>query len=478
MRALQVRTTTGSTTELDPRVLQTFADQLRGRLVTPDADDYDAVRKVWNGMIDKRPALIARCGGTQDVMASVNFAREHALLFSVRGGGHNVAGSALVEGGMAIDLTLMREVQVDPERRIARAAGGATLADLDRATQAHGLAAPVGLVSETGVAGLTLSGGFGWLTRRYGLSCDNLRSAEIVAADGRLRTAGATENPDLFWALRGGGGNFGVVTAFEYDLHPVGPEVMLAVVFHPAELALDGLNWLRDFMREAPEELMVLASLWTVPEGPQFPADRAGDPALVFVGVYSGDVEEGRRVVAPLRTWREPLVDLSGPVSWLEAQTFYDEDYPNGMLYYWKSSYLDEISDGANEVLAAAGIDRPSPLSNLDIWYLGGAMQRRAQDETAFWYRNVAAMIGIEANWEDPEQSEANIRWARDLIDRLQPYASGGSYANFGGFAGDADNPARKIYGGNYERLLEVKRAYDPDNLFRSNKNIDPARGT
>lgn len=253
---------------------------------------------------------------------------------------------------------------------------------------------------------------------------------------------------------------------------------MLSVVFYAPEHALDGLNWLRDFMREAPEELMALASLWTVPEGPQFPADRAGDPALVFVAVYSGDVEEGKRVVAPLRTWREPLADLSGPVSWLEAQTFYDEDYPDGMLYYWKSSYLDEISDSANEVLAAAGIDRPSALSNLDVWYLGGAMKRKAPNETAFWYRNVAAMVGIEANWEDPEQSDANIRWARDLVDRLQTYASDGSYANFGGFSEDSDNPARKVYGNNYERLLRVKRDIDPDNLFRSNKNIDPTGRT
>lgn len=223
---------------------------------------------------------------------------------------------------------------------------------------------------------------------------------------------------------------------------------------------------------------MALASLWTVPEGPQFPADRAGDPPLVFVAVYSGDVEEGKRVVAPLRTWREPLADLSGPVSWLEVHTFYDEDFPDGMLYYWKSSYLDEISDGADEVLAAAGIDRPSALSNLDVWHLGGATQRTAPDETAFWYRNVAAMIGIEANWEDPEQSDANIQWARDLVDHLQPYASDGSYANFGGFSEDIDNPARKVYRGNYERLLKIKREYDPDNLFRFNKNIDPSRTT
>jgi FAD/FMN-containing dehydrogenase len=425
-------------------------------------------------MIDKHPAFFVRCAGPADVVTSVNFARDHQLLFSVRGGGHNVAGNSLVEDGMIIDLSKMRGVRVDPKRRLARAEGGATLADLDHETQAFGLATPVGLVSETGVAGLTLGGGFGWLTRRHGLSIDNLRSVDIVTADGELRTASEARNPDLFWAVRGGGGNFGVVTSFEYELHPIGPDVMLTAVFYPPELALEGLNWLRDYMQDAPEELMTLASLWTVPEGPAFPSDKAGEPALVFVGVYSGDVDEGKRVVEPMRSFREPLADLSGPMSWIEAQTFYDEDYPDGMLYYWKSSYLDKISDQANEILATYGVDRPSALSNLDVWYLGGAMEQTAPDETAFWYRNVDAMVGIEANWEDSWQSQANVQWARDLVAELEPYASDGSYANFGGFEEDTDNPARKVYGGNYERLLEIKRRYDPDNLFRFNNNIDP----
>jgi hypothetical protein len=356
--------------------------------------------------------------------------------------------------------------------------GGATLGDLDHETQAFGLATPVGLVSRTGVAGLTLSGGFGWLTRRYGLSCDNLHAVDVVTADGELRTAREDRNPDLFWAVRGGGGNFGVVTSFEYELHPVGPEVMLVAAFYPAEMAASGMRYFRDFMREAPDALFGLSVLWSMPEGPPFPSEMAGDPVLVFVGVYSGDVEEGKQVVEPLRTFDEPLADLSGPISWLEAQTFYDEDYPDGMLYYWKSAYLDTLSDEAIDVLVADGVDRPSPLSNLDVWYLGGAMEEIAPDDTAFWYRNVEAMIGVEANWQSPVQSDANIRWARDLVADLQPYASDGSYANFGGFEGDVDNPARKIYGGNYDRLLEIKRTYDPENLFRLNHNIDPAQET
>lgn len=475
MKPVQVRTMAGSEVALSKGALEELNNRLRGRLVLPDAPDYDEVRKVWNGMIDKRPALIVRCAGPADVMASVDFARDHGLLVSTRGGGHNVAGSSLVEDGMVIDLSPMRGVRVDPERRVARVEGGATLADLDRETQAFGLATPVGLVSRTGVAGLTLGGGFGWLTRRHGLSCDNLRSVDIVTADGELRVASETRNPDLFWAVRGGGGNFGIVTSFEYELHPVGPEVMLVATFYPAEMAASGLRYFRDFMREAPDELFALYSLWSMPEGPSFPAEMAGDPVLIFVGVYSGDVEEGERVVEPLRTFNEPLVDLSGPVSWLDVQTFYDADYPDGMLYYWKSAYLDDLSDDAIQVLVSDGVDRPSPLTNLDVWYLGGEMARVEPEETAFWYRSVEAMIGVEANWKDPAQSDANIRWARDLVADLEPYASDGSYANFGGFQGDTDNPSRKIYGGNYDRLVEIKRTYDPDNLFRFNHNIDPS---
>jgi FAD/FMN-containing dehydrogenase len=461
--------------ELGEEELEKFQDRLLGDVILRSTPGYDEARGIWNGMIDKHPALIVRCTGPADVMESVNFAREHQLLFSVRGGGHNVAGNSLVEEGMVIDLSAMRSVRVDPQRRLARAEGGATLGDMDRETQAFGLATPVGLVSRTGVAGLTLGGGFGWLTRRYGLSADSLRSVDIVTADGKLHTASQTENTDLFWAIRGGGGNFGIVTSFEYELYPIGPEVMLTATFYPAEMAASGMRYFRDFMREAPDELFGLAVLWSMPEGPDFPSDRAGEPVLVFVGVYSGDVEEGKRVMEPLRTFDEPLADLSGPVSWLDAQTFYDEDYPDGMLYYWKSVYLDDVSNEAIEALVDTGVERPSVLSNVDLWYLGGAMEEVAPDSTAFWYRNVEAMIGIEANWKDPAQSDANIEWARDLVTALQPHASDGSYANFGGFQGDTDNPARKIYGGNYERLVEIKRRYDPDNLFRLNHNIEPA---
>lgn len=474
MNSIRVKTLTGAETEIGMDEVGTLRQRLQGPLILPSDAKYDTTRKVWNGMIDKHPALMAQCAEPADVIASVNFAREHDLLLSVRGGGHNVAGTALAEQGMVIDLSTMRRVRVDPDRKTARVEGGATLGDVDQETQAFGLATPLGLVSRTGVAGLTLSGGFGWLTRRYGLSCDNLRSVDIVTADGRLRTASETENPDLFWAVRGGGGNFGVVTSFEYALHPIGPEVMLNALFYPSELAGPGIRYFRDFMRNAPPEYFGLAVLWSLPEGPPFPPEWAGEPVLVFVGVHSGDVTEGQRVVEPLRTFDDPLADLSGPVSWLDAQTFYDEDYPQRMLYYWKSAYLDELNDDAIDVLVADGVDRPSALSNLDVWYLGGALTEKAPDETAFWYRNVEAMIGVEANWEDPAQSEANVAWARELVADLQPHASDGSYANFGGFLGESDNPARQIYGGNYTRLVEIKQRYDPGNLFRLNHNVNP----
>ncbi len=476
MSEMTFRTIAGGETALAGAELRDLRDRIRGDLILRGAAGYEEARTVWNGMIDKQPTLILQCAGAADVIAGVNFARERSLLFSVRGGGHNVAGSALCDGGMVIDLSKMRSVRVDPERRIARVSGGATLGDVDHETQAFGLATPLGVVSRTGVAGLTLGGGFGWLTRRHGLSCDNLRSADVVTAEGELITVSEERHPELFWAIRGGGGNFGVVTSFEYELHPVGPQVMLAAAFYPAAAADSGMRFFRDFMSEAPEELFALAVLWSMPEGPPFPASMQGDPVLVFVGVYSGDLEEGERVVEPLRSFQEPLVDLSGPVSWLEAQTFYDADYPDGMLYYWKSTYLDALSDGAIAALVADGVHRPSSQSNVDVWYLGGAMRRVARDETAFWHRDPAVMIGIEANWADPAQSEANIRWARDLVERLQPYSSGGSYSNFGGFGEEADNPAWKIYGGNYDRLVRVKRAYDPANLFRVNHNIQPGR--
>ncbi|MFL7810813.1 MAG: FAD-binding oxidoreductase [Anaerolineae bacterium] len=477
MSELQVQTRTGSTTTLTDSVLDAFRANLRGQLVLPGEADYAERRRLWNGMIDRHPAMIVCCAGTADVIASVNLAREHDLLLAVRGGGHNVAGSASCDGGMVIDLSAMRSVWVDPDIPVARVEGGATLGDLDHETQAFGLAAPLGVVSRTGVAGLTLGGGYGWLTRKYGLSCDNLLSVDIVTADGQLRRASPTEHPDLLWAVRGGGGNFGVVTSFEFRLHPVGPEVMLLATFYPLSVAREGLRAFREYMATAPEELFALAVLWRCPEGPMFPEEMQGQNVLVLVGVYSGPIEQGEQAIRPLREFDTPIADLSGPVPWVEAQRFFDADYPDGRLYYWKSIYLDQLSDEAIEVLVEQTLERPSADSSVDVWYLGGAYSRVGADETAIGRRDAEVMIGLEANWSEPEHSDANIQWARDAHARLHPFSSGGSYVNFGGYAEDSEEVVRDVYERNLERLAEVKRRYDPTNLFRVNHNIRPGAG-
>ena len=475
MSELHVQTKNGSMTTLPEDIVARFRTGLRGRLLLPDEDGYEEARQLWNGMIDRRPAMIVRCSGTADVIASVNLAREHDLLLAVRGGGHNVAGSALCDGGMVIDLSEMNRVTVDPDIPVAHVEGGATLGDLDHETQAFGLAAPVGVVSRTGVAGLTLGGGYGWLTRKYGLSCDNLLSVDIVTADGQLRRASPTEHPDLFWAIRGGGGNFGIATSFEFRLHPVGPEVMLLAAFYPMSVAEKGLRAFREYMSTAPEDLFALAVLWRCPEGPPFPEDMHGKDVLVLIGVYSGPLEQGEQVIQPLREFDTPIADLSGPVSWLEAQSFFDPDYPDGRLYYWKSTYLDRLSDEAVKVLVAQAQERPSPDSSVDVWYLGGAYSRVGADETAVGRRDAEVMIGLESNWSEPGDSEANIRWTRETFARLRPFSSGGSYVNFGGYAEESGEVVRDVYADNLDRLSAIKKRYDPTNLFRVNHNIRPA---
>jgi FAD/FMN-containing dehydrogenase len=386
-----------------------------------------------------------------------------------------VAGNALVDGGIVIDLSRLRGVWVDPKNRIARVQGGATLGDIDRETQPFGLAASMGVVTATGIAGLTLGGGYGWLTRKYGLACDNLLSVDLVTADGQLRTASATENPDLFWAVRGGGGNFGVAVSFEFRLHPVGPEAWLAAAFYPASRAKEGLRYFRDYMATAPEDLFALAVLWSAPEADPFPKEMWGQPVLAFVGVYTGPLAKGEAVIRPLREFGTPIADLSGKMPYTDIQQFYDEDYPDGMRYYWKSIYLDQLSDEALDALVQHGVDRPSPLSNVDVWYLGGAFSRVGPQETAVGRRDFQAMIGVEANWADPEASEANIDWARNLVAQLEPFSSGGSYVNFGGYSEEGKDVVADVYAKNLRRLAVIKRTYDPDNLFRVNHNIRPA---
>jgi len=472
--AIQASTRLGTKVSLSTEVIVAFRDKLRGSLLCVGDAEFETARRVWNGMIDKVPALIARCSGTADVMAAVDFAREQQLLFSVRGGGHNVSGAAIAENGLVIDLSQMNSVHVDTRRCLAQVAGGARLGDLDHETAPFGLAAPVGVVSETGVAGLTLHGGAGWLMRKHGLSIDNLVAIEVVTADGKLLRASEEENADLFWALRGGGGNFGVVTQFEFRLHPVGPQVAIAMTVYPMAKAREVVSACRDYMAEAPDELMTLGVYWSAPPIPEVPAEEHGQPVVILLGCYSGPREKAEEVVTPLRTITAPVADLSADMAWTQAQQLLDEDYPDGKFYYWKSIYLDALDDNVMAVLERNTLNRPSPESSIDVWFLGGAVARIDPGATPFCNRHYPIMIGIEANWEDRDDSDANMAWARNLYKELQPFSSGGNYLNFPGFVEDREALLRGAYGENLERLRQVKARYDPDNIFPGLLNIAP----
>ena len=466
------------TTETTPGLnsaIEELRAQVRGSLVGPGEAKYDEARHVWNGMIDRRPGIIVRCAGERDVAATVQAARRHKLPLAVRGGGHNVAGSGVCDGGVVIDLSGMRKVEVDPAARTVRVQGGATLGDIDPATQAHGLAVPVGVVSETGIAGLALGGGLGWLRRKYGLTSDNLLSARVVLADGSAVTASPEENVDLFWALRGGGGNFGVVTSFEFRAYPLGPEVTMLAVFHPFEEAERGLRFFREYMESAPDELSSFAILGGVPEAELFPAQAHGRDTLIFAAMWSGDPAEGERVVEPLKNFATPLADLSGRWSYLDVQKFFDEDYPAGGRYYWKSQYLDALTDEGIAALITHAERRPSKASTVDLWHLGGAIKSVARDATPVPQRDARYLIGIEANWTDPSTDQSNMAWARDLYAETQRLSPASIYVNFPGFGEEGEDLVRAAYGDNYTRLTQIKAKYDPDNLFRINQNIKPA---
>jgi FAD/FMN-containing dehydrogenase len=462
-------------TQLDEQAVAGLAERVRGPVLGPDAPGYDQARSIWNGLIDRRPALIVQCSGAADVVDAVNFAREQGLALSIKAGGHNVAGNAVNDGGIVLDLSQMRGVTVDPAAQTVRVQGGATWGDCDRETQLFGLAVPGGVVSTTGVAGLTLHGGLGHLRRKHGLSIDSLLSVDIVTADGQFRRASATENEDLFWAVRGAGSNFGVVTSFEFRAHPVGPLVMVGAIFYPLEDAPTILPAWRDFMATAPDELSSLAICWSIPPHEPFPPELHGTPIVAVAAAYCGPVEEGERIVQPLRELAQPLVDASGPWPWLGLQSGFDAIFGPGELRYWKSRALAELSDEAiGEILELAG-RRPAPLTDIAIWHQGGAMSRVGETETAYGGRDAPFLVTAEANWTDPEQTDEAIAWARQLWDAMERHSTGGVYLNFPGFGDEKEALARAGYGENYERLAALKAKYDPDNLFRMNINIPPA---
>ena len=422
-------------------------------------------------MIDRYPALIARCTGTADVIEAVNFARAEGLHVSVRGGGHNVAGTAICDGGLVIDCSPMKGIHVDPGARTATVQPGVTWGELDRETQRFGLATPGGEVSPTGVAGLTLGGGLGWLRRKHGLSCDNLVAVDLVTADGEFRRVSATEHPDLFWAVRGGGGRVGVVTSFTFQLHEVGPEVMYAgLVFPFDENAASLLRTWRGIADQMPDEATLAVNFWSVPPVPEMPAELHHRAIIIVEGLYAGSVEEGQQCLTPLFELGSPLVDMSGPTPFVEVQSSYDALAPEGDLYYWKSLYLEALSEEAIKAIVAYAANRPSPRTLIVIRQLGGAMSRIAPDATAFGDRGAPFHLSLDAMWTDPTASDRIIRWTRAAWDDLQRFATGGFYVNFPGFGEEGEQLVRAAYGSNYQRLASIERQYDPTGLFQTRR--------
>ena len=451
-------------TGIDEATVQEYRARLRGALLGPGDTGYDAARQVWNGMIDKRPALIARCAGVADVIQAVTFARTHNLLVSVRGGGHNITGSAVCDGGLMIDLSPMKGIRVDPARRTVQAQGGVTWAELDHDTQAFGLATTGGFVPSTGIAGLTLGGGFGYLMRRFGLACDNLLSVDVVTADGQLRTASASENADLFWGVRGGGGNFGVVTALEYRLHPLGPMVLGGLILHPIARAREVMQFYRAVTSTVPDELTIQLGVVTLPDGQQ---------VVAFITCYSGPLAQGEEVIQPLRAFGPPLGDMVAPLPYTAVQALGGPLYPAGRLNYWKSSFLHDLSDAAIETMIAHCAAVPSPFSGAFLELLGGAMSRVGPHETAFGDRSAPYSLIITGAWEDPAASARNIQWTRDFWTAMQPFAKEGVYVNY--LDRGEEDRIKAAYGAEtYKRLIAVKNTYDPTNFFRLNHNIAP----
>ena len=443
--------------------IEQLRQRLRGEVVLPTDAGYDQARRVWNGAIDKRPAAIVFCANPDDVVHAVTYARSQGCLVAVRSGGHNVAGLSVCDDGMVIDLSRMKKIGVDPVRRIARAEAGLTLGEFDAATQAYGLATTMGVNGDTGIAGLTLGGGFGKLGRKHGLSCDNLIAAEIVTAEGRLLRTSASEHPDLFWALRGGGGNFGIVTAFEYRLHPLGPALLVGSVLHDYNHARQAMRFYDKFSRDAPDEVSVDAALVTLP---------SGDRAFSISACYVGPPETGGPVIAPLMKFGSPIDSRLQAIPYLQIQSAGDSLFPRGRRYYWKAQFLREISDGAIAALLDTYARAPNHSSLLVFQQVGGAIARVPASHSPYANRDAALDCFPIAIWDDPADDDANIRWARDLWNAVRPFSTGGVYAN--NLGDEGDERVRDAYGANYARLAAIKKQYDPTNFFRLNQNIRP----
>jgi FAD/FMN-containing dehydrogenase len=461
---MTISETTSPARETHPAISEALLERMRGPVLDRTHPEYDAARRVWNGLIDRHPAVIARCADTADVVEAVALARRFRPVVSIRGGGHQVAGSAVCDDGLVIDLSAMRGVHVDPVARTARVQAGARWADVDRATQLFGLATPGGEVSQTGVAGLTLGGGMGLIMRAHGLACDNLRSLEIVTADGVVRTASPSEHPDLFWAARGGGRGLGVVTSFEFDLHPLGPQVATAQVFYPYDQARQVLRAWRDLTPEIPETVAPEVVLWNIPPDPAIPPELHGQKMVVVAAVYAGDPADGSSALAPLAQLGTPFLDVSGTVPYVAVQSALDLAFPEGGRYFFKSHFLDSLDDDAIDTLLACDAKRPNPESLIVIRTLGGAIDRVSADNSSYPHRGARYNLSIDASWSDPALDATALEWARTSWTTLRQFSNGGVYLNFAGL--DAETGRTAVYGASTQRLETIRLAYDADGVL------------
>jgi len=459
-------------TSLLTKATENLKGKVKGRVVLPDDPNYEAVRKIWNAMIDRRPTVIVQCARADDVPHAVQFARQNGLEISVRGAGHNIAGNAVCEGGMMIDLSTMKDVRVDAAKGRAYVEPGATLADFDKAVQAHGLATPTGINSTTGISGLTLGGGFGWLTRKYGMTIDNLVSAEVITADGKKRRASENENADLFWAIRGGGGNFGVVTQFEFKLHSVGPEILAGLIVFPLDQAKQVLRQYREFVKSAPEELTVWVVLRQAPPLPFLPKEVHGKEVVVLAIFYAGDIAEGEKLIAPLHRFGDPHGEHIGAQPYVQWQKTFDPLLTPGARNYWKSHNFTELRDEALDTMIQFANRLPSPQCEIFIALIAGAANRVPADAMAYGHRDAKFVLNVHTRWNEAAQDETCIAWARAFFKASAPHASAGAYVNF--MTEDESDRVAAAYGANYARLAQIKKQYDPENVFHLNQNIKP----